>query len=223
METLTANRAGGFSLVVGSLVSILFFLLQPAGLLIDPVDAGDATGTVQAYMDNPEMTKLTSAVIAVGLTMMVYGMIAVWSGMRDSGKPEALLRYGVLFLLIGATGWILAQGLHFALADTDPNDISSGLATYAVDSGVTHVGGIAVSIGFLLLGLGSRAKGGAHRPIGLVIAAISAISLVSLFVGIMIPDDYLVIAVRISRACYFPWVAWAVWLGVGMLREQAEA
>jgi hypothetical protein len=119
MGALSLNRVGGVSLIVGPVLAIVFFLLQPAGLLIDPVEPSDKVGAVTAYASNAELTRLTSMLIALGLVAMFFGYTVVWSDLRDSGRPDVLVRYGILFLLIGVTAWILVQGIHIVLASTN--------------------------------------------------------------------------------------------------------
>ena len=217
MGAISTNKLGGAALIVGPLVAIVFFLLQPAGLLVGRLETGSAEEVVTVYAEYPELTRITSIVIALGLVTMLFGQSVVWSALRDSGKPEGLARYGLLFLLVGTAGWTLVQGIHFMLAGAD--SMSVALAAYEVDTGLTLLGGVVVSAGFFLFSLGLVCKGGLHKTVGFVVAVVSVVAFASLVFGINSPGN-LDTAVRISRLCYFPWVIWSVWLGVGLLKEE---
>ena len=218
MGVISTNKLGGAALIVGSVLAIVFFLLQPGGFLVARVEPGDSVALVSAYVSNPELTRITSMVIALGIVAMFFGQTVVWSAFRNSGKPDGLARFGILFLLVGTTAWTLVQGIHFALARGQLS-MEGALSAQAVDSGVTLLGGLAVSLGFFLFSLGLMSKGGLYKTTGLVVAIISLVSLVSLIFGINAPS-HLDTAVRISRFCYFPWVIWNIWLGVGLLKEE---
>lgn len=215
------NKIGGISLIIGPVLAIVFFLLQPGGLLIDPADASDSRGTVEAFASNPGLTIVTSMLISLGLIMMLYGVMSLYSSQRNSGKPSGLARYGVLFLLIGGIAWILNQGIHFELAGISESaeSISAALTTYAVGAGITTMGSLSVALGFTLFGVGVTPRGGLHRTTGFAIAIISLVSLVSVAIGIIMPDSKDA-ATTIARACYFPWVIWSVWLGAKLMQEE---
>ena len=139
----------------------------------------------------------------------------------DGGRPDGLTGYGVLFLLIGVTGWVLAQGIHFVLAGVQqsPEAIAAATPIHEVDAGVTLMGRLVVSVGFLLFSLGLTSRGGLYKTTGFLVAIVSLVSLISVIFGVSSPDN-LDTATAISRACYFPWVIWSVWLGVGLLKEE---
>ena len=159
-------------------------------------------------------------VIALGLVMMLYGQAALVLNLRDSGRAYGLAGYGVLFLLIGGAGWVLVQGIHVVLAGVQqsPEAIAAATPIYEVDAGVTLMGRLVVSVGFLLFSLGLTSRGGLYKTTGFVVAIVALVSLLSLIFGVSSPDN-LDNATAISRACYFPWVIWSVWLGVGLLKE----
>ena len=73
--------------------------------------------------------------------------------------------------------------------------------------------------GFLGLNLGLWALfrvGYSQRLVALAVAAISVVCLVSLIIGHNAVRTG--VSSPLSRACYFPWVAWTAALGVGFLQ-----
>ena len=222
MGGISGNKIGSIALLLGPVLAIAFFLVQPTGLLIDTVEPGNPKDAIAAYGANAGLTKLTSGIIALSLVVMIYGYSVVCSGIRNSGNSDALARCGLLFLQVGTIAWVLAQGVHFVLAGVSPESneaITSSLSAYAVDAGITLLGSLVVSTGFFLFSLGVSARGGLYATTGLVIALVSLVSLASISIAIGSPD-FTKTGIMISRICYFPWVLWSVGLGVSLLKEE---
>ena len=221
---MTDNKIAGTALIVGPLVAIVFFLFQPGALLIDPVEAGDAEGTILAYAENSVLTKITAMLIAVGLLTMIFGQSFLWTRLRDDGYAEGMARFGFVALLVGGGAWILVQGARSMLADTEPSaaGIAGAEAIYAIDAGMTTIGALVVSLGFVLMSIGLIQRGGAYKTTGIIIAVISAVAFVAVTFGVAAPS-YEVTARVISRACYFPWTIWSIWLGLQFFKEPQKA
>ncbi len=221
MSWTSLNKLGGIALVVGPILSIVFFLLQPGGLFIDSADSTDAVGSITALASNTALTNLTAIVISLGLAMMVYGFYAVQSVTRGGGG-DALSRFGLLLIVAGSFGWVLAQGLTLVLADTNLQKLETMVPVYAIESGTTLMSAMAVSLGILTFSLALSTRDDFNRIAALVIAAVSVVSLVSFIIAASIPEQTDTM-VMVGRICYFPWVIWAVMLGVGLIkRDVAE-
>ena len=224
MDGLSTTRMGGLALIVGGVGSLLFFLIRPGGILVDTAEAGDTVAILTAYSANPELTRVSSIFVALGLILFFTGMASVWRAVRESGKSDTLVAGGVLFALVGVSCWVVTQGIILTLADVSPesiNDLALGGNSASIVAGTTYAGGLAVSVGFLLFSLGVSTRGGLYRSTGLIIAAISLIALAGFLASIFTPDNPEA-GIAIARLCYFPWVIWAAGLGVGMLREPSE-
>ena len=221
MSWTSLNKLGGIALVVGPILSIVFFLLQPGGFFIDSADSTDAVGSITALASNTALTNLTAIVISLGLAMMVYGFYAVQSVTRGGGG-DALSRFGLLLIVAGSFGWVLAQGLTLVLADTNLQKLETMVPVYAIESGTTLMSAMAVSLGILTFSLALSTRDDFNRIAALVIAAVSVVSLVSFIIAASIPEQTDTM-VMVGRICYFPWVIWAVMPGVGLIkRDVAE-
>ena len=48
MGTLSVNKVAGYSLMIGPVIALVMFFLQPGGLIIDPGDADDTAAQAAA-------------------------------------------------------------------------------------------------------------------------------------------------------------------------------
>jgi hypothetical protein len=224
MGSISLNRLGGIALVAGPVLAIVFFLLQPGGVLIDSADTTDAEASITALASNTALVDVTAILISLGLVLMVYGFYAVQDVTRD-GDGDALSRFGLLLIVVGAFGWVLAQGLTLVLAHADLQDAGAlgvMLPVYEIESGITLISAMAVSLGILTFSLALSTRDDFNRIAALVIAAVSVVALVCFIIAATVPAQTDTM-ITIGRVAYFPWVIWTVMLGVGLVkRDVAE-
>ena len=85
MGGISENKLGGIALILGPVLAVVFFLLQPTGLLIDRVEVGNPEEAIRTYAANAGMTKLTSIAIAISLVTTIYGLSVACARIRDGG------------------------------------------------------------------------------------------------------------------------------------------
>ena len=215
------HRLEAWGLIVGPTTALLFFLLEPGALVIDPAEFGDADATVRALASNAAIAHTSALVVPLGLVLMLYGLNGINRTIGGDSMAAALSRLG----------HPLHDGGRVRL---DPR-IRAGPRHRRDGSGLRAGGGAGrsrcttwtrpsrssrrwrVAAGFLGLNLGLWAlfPSGTRKVVALAVAAISVVCLVSLIIGHNLSEPGLI---TVSRACYFPWVAWTAALGVGFLQ-----
>ena len=219
------NRFGGWALVIGPLLALGFFLLEPGGLLIDRADSTDAVAGITARASNTALTHLTTLIVPFGLAIMLFGFIVLQAGaIRESGGIGAAL-LAVVFLGIGTLLWGITQALNHPISEinvSSAESLSVGLVLSEVQSACRVVGGLFAAAAFLVLGLSPwmRARSNMLAANGIVV--VSLIALVGQIIGIFVIDLRLE-GTTIARACYFVWVAWSVYLGVQLIKSSENA
>ena len=219
------NRFGGWALVIGPLLALGFFLLEPGGLLIDRADSADAVAGITARASNTALTHLTTLIVPFGLAIMLFGFIVLQAGaIRESGGIGAAL-LAVVFLGIGTLLWGITQALNHPISEinvSSAESLSVGLVLSEVQSACRVVGGLFAAAAFLVLGLSPwmRARSNMLAANGIVV--VSLIALVGQIIGIFVIDLRLE-GTTIARACYFVWVAWSVYLGVQLIKSSENA
>ena len=221
MNSISLYRLGGLALIAGPVLSIVFFLLQPGGLLIDNADSSDAVASITSVASNSTLTIVTSMVIALGLLLIVFGFYAVQKITRSNGIGDALSQFGLLALIIGAFGLIVAQGIHVALADADLQDLNAWVPVYSVYAGISLMSAIAVSLGFLTFSLALSTRDDFNNIVALVVSIVSVVAVVCFIAAAIVPEqtDTMIL---IGRICYFPWTIWGILLGLDLLKSDYE-
>ena len=220
MGPSSVNKLEALGLIVGPVLALVFFLLEPGGMLIDSADPSDPAAIITAMASNSAVTHVSALMVPLGLILMLYGLSGISRVMRPDSMAAALSRLGILCMNIGIFGWILATGLNHIIARTAIEvDQALQMATSIrmVDEGLTSVSSMAVAGGFMAFNLGLSAiyPPGLSRLAALAIAAVSLFCLIAFILGYTVPDHTMR---AVARLCYFPWVIWSVVLGSQFLK-----
>ena len=62
MGTHLLNKLEAWSLIVGPPLALIFFMVEPGGMLIDSAEASDPLGKISAYVANTSMSHITGLV-----------------------------------------------------------------------------------------------------------------------------------------------------------------
>ncbi len=224
MRKYSVSKVEAVALMIGPILALSFFLLEPGGVLIDTAESTDHMGKVTAFVENSAIAHLVALVVPFGLVLTLYGFAGLHRVIDKNDLFDGLARLGIASLIIGGVGWIMVQGLAHVMANTDlgsESEVSTALSLYSVDVGVTLISSLAVSLGLIAFsaGVAMEEEPGVHRILALVITAVSIVSVVALIIGHTQADETMV---AIGRACYFPWVIWMVLLGARLLDPDTD-
>jgi len=215
MGNLSLNKLGGLSIIVGPVLALVFYLLQPGGLLIDSADPSDAQATITALVSNSTMAHLGAFLIPLGLLLFLHGFLTVQNNVRSGGNGDALSRLGVLLLVVAVVGWVLVSGLTGILAN---NAGPAAGAVYAVSQGLNSMSALSAALGFLLFSYALSTRDDYNKILALLVAVASLVSLVAIIVSI-VDTSTLQTTSAISAIVYIITTIWAITLGLGMLKE----
>lgn len=222
MKIGSVNRFEAWALIVGPILALLFFLLQPGGMLIDSAVSTDPIGRIRALASNAGLAHGSGLLVPIGLLVMLYGLTGLnrLIVLVEDDSASALSRFGILSATVGGFGWIISYGMIHILAETSIESADAVQAAVPVElasSGITFISSIAVSLGIMALSLGLSARDpvGFNKIAALVIFVVSAISVVALIIGQSGPNEGMV---TLARLCYFPWVLWSITLGTRFLK-----
>ena len=224
MRKYRISQVEAVALMIGPILALGFFLLEPGGVLIDSAEATDHLGKVTAFAENSTLAHVVALVVPLGLVLTLYGFAGLWRVFDKNDLIDGAARLGSASLIIGGVGWIMVQGLAHVMANTDlgsESEVSVALSLSSIDSGVSLISSLAVSFGLIAftVGVAMEEQPGVHRIIALVITAVSVVSIVALIIGHTQADETMV---AIGRACYFPWVIWMVVLGARLLNPDTD-
>ncbi len=219
MGTISVNRLAGLSLIFGPIIAFVFFLLEPGGMLIDSADFSDPTGSITAKGANAALTKVTNIMIILGLSLILSGLYALMRNVTLQGNGKALVQMGFFIIFVGLTGWILAGGIDFILADVQSSDqIGESVPVYNVGTALFFPGGIALGFGGFIFALGLSTRKEFNRTISLLAALVSLAVMVFFMIAIL-HNGGRETFISLARGSYVLLVIWYGYLGMRLMNR----
>ncbi len=86
MGTISLNKVGGLALILGPLVALVFYLLQPGGSFIDAADPANAGETINAMVSNATLGKVVSIIVPIGLIVFLFGILVLQGNVSSGGN-----------------------------------------------------------------------------------------------------------------------------------------
>ena len=217
MGTLSVNRLGALALIVGPVLAVVFFLLEPGALLVDRADSSDAIASITALASNAALAHLVAFVVPLGLILALYGLYVLQTGVRDGGSGDALSRLGLLFITIASIGWVLTYGLTHVMANAPAQAAQAMVPVFSIESGITNVSSLSAALGVVLFGLGLSTREDVNKIAAFAVVVVAIVALVCLVISSN--ADVRNVMTTIARVCYLAWAIWFVSLGVGLLKK----
>ena len=219
MGTISVNRLAGLSLIFGPIVAFVFFLIEPGGLLIDSAEVSDAVGSITAKGSNAALTNVTNIGIILGLALILSGLYALMRNVTLQGNGKALVQMGFFMIFVGLTGWMLAGGMDFILADAQTSDqISGSVPVYYVSSALLYAGGITLGFGGFIFALGLSTRDDFNRIVSLL-AALVSLAVMVFFMLAVFDNDGRDTFISLARSFYVLLVIWYGYLGFGLMKR----
>jgi len=219
MGTISVNRLAGLSLIFGPIIAFVFFLIEPGGLLIDNAKVSDAVGSITSKGANAALTNVTNIAIILGLALILSGLYALMRNVTLQGNGKALVQMGFFVIFVGTTGWILAGGIDFILADAQTSDqISGSVPVYHAGLALFYAGGIMFGFGGCIFALGLSTRDDFNQIVSLLAALISLAVMVFFMIAIL-SNDGLDTFITLARSCYVLLVIWYGYLGIGLMKR----
>ena len=219
MGTISVNRLAGLSLILGPVVAFVFFLVEPGGLIIDRADVSDAVGIITAKGSNAALTNVTNMAIIFGLALILSGLYALMRNVTLEGNGKAFVQMGFFMVFVGLTGWILAGGTDFILADAQtPEQITGTIPVYYAGSALFYAGGITLGLGGSIFALGLSTRDDFSRAISLL-AALVSLAVMAFFMTAILSNDDRDTFISLARGFYVLLVIWYGYLGVGLMNR----
>ncbi len=219
MSLISTNKLGALALIAGPTLALAMFLLQPGGQFIQTADPSDAVGSIAAWTDNGALTRITAALIAVGLMGMAFGIYEVHVAHRGS-RGDGLTMAGLAFFTLCVAAWVFGHALTATLsAIAMPPDAQT--AVYGVRLGLIIAGGLAGCAGIFLFSIGVIIDSGGR--LFLILSGLAALSAVVGAIGWIVASggSDLDSGMQLARSVYIVWVVWMVVLGVRLAREES--
>ncbi len=219
MNLLSTNKLGALSLVVGPVLALVMFAIQPGGILINTVPGSDAAGLIGVWQANEIFVKLTSGLIMVGLMLMTFGIYEVHVAHRGS-PGDGLNMAGLGALSLGVVSWMMTQSLTVTLASSlVPQE--AWIPTYVIRTSLLLSGGVMVSLGILLFAVSVLidSRGTVFTVLTWLAALAGLVGMLAWLTAIFVSNS-LDSATALARGMYIIYVAWLITLGIRLGKEE---
>ena len=215
MGTISMNKLGGLSLILGPLLALSGYFLQPGGMLIEAANPADAQAVIAAAVGNSGLMNLTMFLVPIGLVMLLYGIIALQASTREDGNGNALTRYSVLLFLFAVVGWSFTAAMGNVIA----SNIGAAAGTvYAMSLGVGSLASIFGGLAILLLGLAFSGREDANKIFALVVAASGAVGAITSIIGGIDPSQLQTMNM-IGGLTFIVVTIWVINRGLGLIKK----
>ena len=135
------------------------------------------------------------------------------------GNGKAFVQMGFFMIFVGLTGWILAGGMDFILADAQTSDqIRGSIPVYDAGSALVYAGGIALGFGGFIFALGLSTRDDFNRIISLL-AALVSLAVMVFFIMAILNNDGRDTFITLARGFYVLLVIWYGYLGFGLMNR----
>ena len=217
MRNISVGTLGSWSLIIGPVLAVVCYLIQPGVMLIEPADPSNAQETIRALMGNPTLSQITAMLIPLGLIMFLFGMNVIGSSVTGNG--EGLYRYGGQLFLIAVVGWTIGSALNGAIGGmTGAQAAAVGGAVYAVADSIGTISGIIGAIGVICYGLALSGRDGFNRNAALIVALAALVALVTTVWGAM-DSSFRETGTMIGGMFFMIVTVWSVMLGLGLRKS----
>ena len=216
MGTISVNKLGGLSLIIGPLVGVIAYLIRPGGGLIGgTVDPANAQASIKSLLSNSDLAAISFLLIPLGLILMIYGVNAFVKSLKG-GNGEAVAQYGALFFLLAAIGWITASALTLTIAGG--NTGAAAGAVYATGLGINITSSVLGAVAFLAIGLAVSTRDDFNKGFAMVVAVVGAVLLV-ISIWSALDTSMLQTAGLVSGIGFVIITIWTITLGLGLMKK----
>ena len=149
MGTISSAKLAGTSLILGPLLTTICYFIQQIAAPLDVDSYGDGSAIAKAIQDGGSIITITSVIIPLSLTMLVYGIFFILSELRGNG--EALVGYAKIPMLIGLAGWTYTAAIGITITNWAGGDAGAFITIWGVGQAAQIMFGLGFTAAFLAI------------------------------------------------------------------------
>ena len=212
MGTISSAKLAGTSLILGPLITTICYFIQQISAPIDSDSYGDVSAIAKAIQDGGSIITITSVIIPLSLTMLVYGIFFILSELRGNG--EALVGYARIPMLIGLAGWTYTAAIGITITNWADGDAGAFITIW----GVGQAAQIMFGLGFTAAFLAIASRDEYNSTLAYIAAAIALLATILSIVQLVTNDGTTASTMGlIVGITYIIHTIYAIYLGRGLL------
>ena len=212
MGNMSVNKLGGMCLIIGPVMALIFYLLQP-GMIIAQANPADYKASMEAIQNQALLASLCALVIPLGLIMWLYGIRTL----SDSGETGAWGRFGVQFIFISVIGWVVSVALWHSIAGAADAG-ADATAAYTVSAAVNNMANVIAPVGVLLLSLSLSSREGINKILSYIVA-ITALASAAIGIMTLLDPTMAEMSANIGGVSYVIWTIWFILGGLTLIKQ----
>jgi hypothetical protein len=214
MSTLDAKKMAGYCLVLGPIIALVAYFIQPGGVLgiggtPDPTNSAEV---MKVLVDNPELGIITGLLVPLGLITLISGLMYFVQSM-EGGNGHAMARTGMPFVFVAVTGWSIASGFGIGISSGVGTSEALAQAFFSINIPATALFGA----GGILIALAASTREELNSTLSLIAAVAATVVFVTAFIIPFAPDQANTINIA-TGLCFIIYTIWSIIIGRGMIR-----
>ncbi|MBL06669.1 MAG: hypothetical protein CL773_02230 [Chloroflexi bacterium] len=214
MKNINPRKFAGYTLIVGPIIALLSFFIQPGGVLqiggsVDPTNTKEV---LQLLNDYSELAIISSITVVIGLVTLLSGLI-YYSQSMEGGEGYAVSRTGIPFIFIAISGWCLASSIGIGAASGVIDQEIGPKMTFSINI----ISTILFGFGSFFITWAATMKKEYNRKVSLWA---TAASIVVFFIEFIVPfaPDLTTLVNTVTGTCFMIITVWAISIGRTMIK-----
>ena len=186
MGDISISKLAGYSLIVGPILALISYFIQPGGILGiggEMADPTDSAAVVTLLADNPELGTLTALLIPVGVLIFLSGIVFFVQNM-SGGSGHAIARLGLPMVMAGIFGWVLSSAIAMGISAGEGSEAGAEFIF-----GINTIASLTFGAGLLLIALGASTRDEINTNIAYIAALSGIVVAVSSVISAFEPDS----------------------------------
>ena len=186
MGDISVTKLAGYSLIVGPILALVCYFIQPGGILGiggSTADPTDSAAVVKLLVDNPELGTLTSLLIPVGVLVFLSGIMFFVQNMAG-GSGHSIARLGLPMVIAGTFGWVLSSAFSMSIAGGVAADAGAD-AIFAINV----IAALTFGAGLVLIAIGASTREEINSNLAYIATLSGVVVVVSSVVTAFAPDS----------------------------------
>ncbi|MBH60105.1 MAG: hypothetical protein CL907_02925 [Dehalococcoidia bacterium] len=214
MGTLDAKKMAGYCLMLGPIIALVAYFIQPGGVLgiggtPDPTDSAEV---IKVISSNSTLGIITSLLVPIGLITLISGLMYFVQSMQG-GNGYALARTGLPFAFVSVIGWTITTGFSLSIATGVSESPVMAQAFFGINIPATALFGV----GGILIALGASTREELNSTLSLGAALAATVVFITAFIVPFVPDQANTINI-VTGLCFIIYTIWSIIIGRGMIK-----
>ena len=215
MNTVNPKKFAGYTLIVGPIIALFSFFIQPGGVLaiggtVDPTNSAEVQKLITEYS---ELAILSSITVVIGLVTLLSGLI-YYSQSMEGSEGYAISRIGIPFAIIAISGWCIASSLGIGTASGIIDQEIGPKMTFSINI----ISTILFGFGAFFLTWASTMKDEYNKRLSTIATFASAVVFIAEPIVPFIPEQTTLIN-TVTGTCFMVITIWAISVGRTMLKS----